>query len=437
MKDPVRFMCVWMLALVLCSCNRNPKPATLPGAALEHACMAALTEVIVHDIFSPPVASRIYAYASLAYDAALQDGQPGSYSLASRMKGFKPLAAAAAAGEQIQHRLSAAWAFHQVSRALVFSKDSLAGLEQSIRGSFADLPADQFNKSLAWGDSIAAMILARASADRYRETRSMPRYSAFRKPGLWQQTPPDYSDAAEPHWKLIQPLRMDSAAACKPAAPPPYALDSNSQYYRELKEVYDMSKQVSATMDTIAHYWDDNPFVTEHKGHLTYANKKLTPVGHWMVITSILCQQEGLDEKTTARAYALTASAIFDGFISCWDEKYRSVTVRPITVIREQFQPDWNSLLQTPAFPEYTSGHSVISAAGSMVLRGIFGDGYTFRDTSEIPYLGLERRFPSIEAAAEEAGISRLYGGIHFRSAIDQGKEQGFRVAKLYLELVK
>jgi hypothetical protein len=265
----------------------------------------------------------------------------------------------------------------------------------------------------------------------------MPRYSAFKRAGLWQQTPPDYADAAEPHWRLIQPLRLDSASACKPPPPPPYNLDTTSAYFRELKEVYEISKEISPSMDTIAHYWDDNPFVTEHKGHLTYANKKLTPVGHWMVITSILCNQAGLDDQATARAYALTASAIFDGFISCWEEKYSSATVRPITVIREQFQPAWNSILQTPPFPEYTSGHSVISAAGSMVLRGIFGDGYAFRDTSEIPYLGLERKFPSIEAAAEEAGISRLYGGIHFRAAIDQGKEQGFRVAKHYMELIR
>jgi hypothetical protein len=128
---------------------------------------------------------------------------------------------------------------------------------------------------------------------------------------------------------------------------------------------------------------------------------------------------------------------MFDGFISCWEEKYRSRTVRPITVIRETLSSEWNSLLQTPPFPEFTSGHSVVSAAAATVLSGIFGNDFAFTDTSEIKYLGLQRAFGSIREAADEAGISRLYGGIHFRKAIVEGKKQGDKVGQLHLSLLR
>ena len=133
----------------------------------------------------------------------------------------------------------------------------------------------------------------------------------------------------------------------------------------------------------------------------------------------------------------MTAAAIFDGFIACWEEKYRSNMVRPVTVIRERFESEWSPLLQTPSFPEYTSGHSVITSAAATVLTDIFGKERSFTDTTEVKYLGMHRSFSSIEAAADEAGISRLYGGIHFRSAIVNGKEQGRKVGRLFTPLLK
>ena len=265
----------------------------------------------------------------------------------------------------------------------------------------------------------------------------MPKYSVFKETGKWQQTPPDYADAIEPNWKLIQPLLLDSAEQFKPAPPPPFDLNKNSQYYKELMEVYTLSKQITPSQDTIAHYWDDNPFVTQHEGHFMFATKKTTPGGHWMGIVAILCKQAKADEIKTATAYAFSSCAIFDGFISCWDEKYHSKMIRPITVIRENMAPEWGSLLQTPPFPEYTSGHSVITAAAATVLSKIFGEAFAFHDTTEQEYLGLERSFNSIQQAADEAGISRLYGGIHYRSAIEQGKKQGQLVGMLYNQIFR
>lgn len=429
-----RFVALAAVALLAQGC-RDPQPP-IDAAAWQHRCMDALSEVIVHDIFSPPVASRIYAYASIAYHEALRMETGDSPSLLASLKGFdRPVWPQCT--DSLDARLSASIAFLRVSRALVFSKDSLATLASETEEQLQDLPPGVRACTRAWGETVAAAVLKRAGSDNYRQTRSMPRYSVFDEVGKWRQTPPDYADATEPHWRLIQPLLMDSAGQCAPPPPPPYSLVPGSRYERELREVWETSRSRTPAMDTVARFWDDNPFVSEHVGHLTYATKKLTPVGHWMGIVRILCRKAQSNANATALAYALTSAAVFDGFISCWDEKYRSRTVRPVTVIREQYDPTWSPLLQTPPFPEYTSGHSVITAAAATVLSHLFGKDFAFEDTTELPYLGLRRSFPSIEAAADEAGISRLYGGIHFRAAIENGKEQGRRVGSLFLPLAR
>jgi hypothetical protein len=428
----------WLLAcclLIICACDQRSARPIPEGAELQHTLMQGLTDVIVHDILSPPVSSRIYAYSTLAFHEALRPAHPDMPALIARMHGFGPLPDVQDT-TSVDLRLSATVAFFTVADRLVFSKDSLRSFETDIRSAFDHLSPARIKASEDWGRQVAQCILKRADADNYRQTRSMPRFSVFGESGKWQQTPPDYADATEPHWPLIRPLRMDSASQCRPAPPPPFDTLASSTYGTELREVWTVSKSLTPSMDSIARFWDDNAFVSKHVGHLTIATKKLTPVGHWMGITEILARQAGLNEAGTSTAYALTAAAIFDGFISCWEEKYRSNMVRPVTVIRERFDSEWSPLLQTPSFPEYTSGHSVITAAAATVLTDIFGSQISFTDTTEMKYLGMKRSFSSIEAAADEAGISRLYGGIHFRSAIVNGKEQGRKVGSLFTPLL-
>lgn len=403
---------------------------------LEHDCMNDLTAIIIRDVVSPPVASRIYAYSTLAYYEGIRHLQPGTSSLTAQLKGFASMPVIDN-DEQYHFPLVAMQAFYRTAHALVFSKDSLAQLHQSKMKAFEKaLPPKVYKASLLLGDRIAAIILQRAENDHYRQTRGLPRYNVDRIEGRWYPTPPDYMDAMEPYWYKIVPLLLDSASQYKPAPPPAYNItDKEGQYYRELMETKNTVAQLTPQQDSIARYWDDNAYVTEHKGHLVYATKKTTPGGHWLGICAIVCKQAGVDAVRTAKAYALTAAAIMDGFIACWDEKYRSNMVRPVTVIREYLGEDWWPILQTPPFPEYTSGHSVISVAAATVLTHLFGDNFAFTDTTEMPYLGMQRSFPSLMAAAEESGISRLYGGIHFRSAIEQGKWQGKQVGNLYSKL--
>jgi hypothetical protein len=430
----VRSLTIWiLLVLTGIGCRQKGQDVVAAVPDLQNTCVQHLTDVIVHDIFNPPVASRIYAYSNLAFYEALRAGYPAQPSFTASMNGFDN---PGAWPKDIDARAAAVTAFFKVAQKLVFSKDSVSKYRQQVMLLFRGMDDEQLKRSEKWGETVGEMILKRAASDQYAITRSMPRLSVFQEAGVWKQTPPDYSDAVEPHWRLIKPLMMDSAAACKPQPPNPYTLTPGSAFHKDLMEVYHLSLNITPQMDTIARFWDDNPFVSEHKGHLTFATKKMTPVGHWMAITGIVSRKAKADEIKTATAYALAAAAIFDGFISCWEEKYRSKTVRPITVIREHLASEWNSLLQTPPFPEYTSGHSVISAAAATVLTHVYGENFAFRDDSELPYLGLERSFPSINAAAEEAGLSRLYGGIHFRAAIENGEKQGERVGKMFTALI-
>ena len=159
-----------------------------------------------------------------------------------------------------------------------------------------------------------------------------------------------------------------------------------------------------------------------------FATKKITPGAHWMGITKIACKESDADYNKTIYAYTKASIAMFDAFISCWDEKYRSNLIRPETLINLHLDENWEPILQTPPFPEYSSGHSVVSGAASTVLTEIFGDNFAFDDDTELAYGLPVRSFTSFNQAADEAAVSRLYGGIHYRAAIDKGLSQGRNV---------
>ncbi len=419
------------LCFVMTGCKSKDKNSIPNVTHLQHRCVQQLTDVIVYDIVNPPVASRMYTYSNIAFYEALRPIDTKFVSMFPSLKGFTNVAVPDST-KRYDFRLSAAIAYMKVAEALVFSKDSIRKSREQILEDFADLDDDVRLSSVTWGEKVASTVLERASKDGYKLTRGMPKFSVLKEIGIWQQTPPDYEEAVEPNWRYIQPLLMDSAAQFKPVRPPAFNMHPSSEYYKEVLEVYHLSKTLTDEQKLIARFWDDNPFVSEHKGHLTYATKKTTPVGHWMGITGILSKQTQQSDMEIAQTYALVSAAIFDGFISTWEEKYTSRTVRPVTVIREHLSSEWNPLLQTPPFPEYSSGHSVISAAAATVLSKVFGKGTAFHDTTELRYLGLERSFSSLEAASNEVSMSRMYGGIHYRSAVMNGQKQGQQIGNYY-----
>lgn len=432
---------LWMVAaaLVVTAIACNPKKnQAVNEAEVMHNNQDQLTQIIIYDVFTPPVSSRIYVYSSLASYEAIRFSKPGYPSIAAKLKGFKAMPEPEK-DKKYDFALAATRAFFTVVHKVVFSLDSLKAYETVTLDKFKNnLDEETYKRSVAFGDSVGKTVLARAMVDGYPQSRGKPKFLGSNDPGKWHPTPPDYLDGVEWCWNTMKPMVMDSASQFKPARPPQYSLDTNSVFYKELKEVYTIGKTLTEEQKTIARYWDDNPFVIEHSGHMMFGNKKITPGGHWMGIAAIAAKETKADAVKTAQGYAMTAIALYDAFISCWDEKYRSNVVRPVTEINDHMDKAWVPFLQTPPFPEYTSGHSTITASAATVLAELYGDKFAFQDTSDLRYIGMQRHFNSFQEAAAEASISRVYGGIHYRNSVDVGAEAGKKVgANIVAKIMK
>lgn len=403
-----------------------------------------VTEIMIHDIFSPPVASRIYVYPNIAAFEILATKNPEFISLSGQIKDLESIPLPK--DNNINIEVAALTAHMELSKKLIFSEERMESFQDSIYNVWQDKNNDEFEASKAYGLLVADHINNWMQEDNYNQTRTMPKFTVDSSdPSRWQPTPPAYMDGIEPHWNKIRTMVLDSASQFKPEKHPEFSMDKDSQFYKELVEVYDVSKQITEKGDDseeieIAQFWDCNPYVSVTRGHLMFATKKITPGAHWIGITKVASKKSGFDFQETVYAHTKTSIAIFDAFISCWDEKYRSSLIRPETLINQNMDENWKPILQTPPFPEYTSGHSVVSGAASTCLTSIFGDNFSFEDNTEVPYGLPIRSFTSFNQAADEAAISRLYGGIHYRAAIDLGLEQGRGIGKLInkrLELKK
>jgi hypothetical protein len=435
-----KLSCILFLMLVLgafTACRKEVNKAAVANPELLHTSVRKLTDVIIHDIFSPPVASRIYAYASIAAYEALVPGYATHQSLAGQLKGLAGLPRPIA-GQEYCFPLASVHAFLRVGRNLTFSGDLVDAFEPQIYQQYKDLgiTAEVFDRSLQYGAAVADAVLKWSGEDGYKGTRGM-RYTVLADPGKWKPTPPAYMDAVEPYWFRIRPFVLDSCSQFKPGEPSKFSLEKDSPFYRQVLEVYEVSKKLTPEQRAIASFWDCNPFVMHQTGHVMYATKKISPGGHWVNITAVAAKKAHANLMQTVEAYTLVSLSLADGFISCWDEKYRSGVVRPETVINASLDKDWQPLLQTPPFPEYPSGHSVVSTAAAVVLTALYGDDFAFTDSTEVQFGLPSRQFSSFHAAAREAAISRLYGGIHYMPAITNGEEEGRLVGELVVSRIK
>jgi hypothetical protein len=439
MRKPIlRFI---TLAVVLFSCNGTPDDQWKVGAndpVFLHRTIKQITDIIVHDIFSPPVASRIYAYTSIAaYEVAIQ-GNPKFVSLAGQVHGLETVPKPEE-GQEYCFSLASVQAALTVGKALIFSEDKMDAFYAQLMEEYHNtgIPDDVFDRSVKYGNDVAAHIMAWSSKDNYKQTRSFPKYTIVDDPSTWKPTPPAYMDAVEPHWNKLRTFFIDSAAQFSPPPPLEFSKEKDTDFYREAIEVYETGKNLTEEQKQIARFWDCNPFMMNVKGHVMFATKKISPGGHWINITNQVCTQENKNLAECAEAYARVSIALIDGFISCWDEKYRSRLIRPETYINQYIDENWTPLLQTPPFPEYTSGHSVISSAAAVTLTGLFGESFAFTDSTELEFGLTARSFKSFLEASSEAAVSRLYGGIHYRRACDVGVEEGKALGKFVLENLK
>ena len=434
----VKVSLIAFVLLALTSCQKKEEPIVVTPEEF-HQSVDKVVEVMIHDIFSPPVASRIFAYPNIAaYEIIAKKDGPYK-SLAGQVTGLTSIPDPKNK-ENVNYDLAALIAHIDLSKRLIFSEERIEQYRDSLYTVWMNQNESEFNASKEYGLEVADYIAAWMNKDNYKETRTMPKFTVNSEdPTRWQPTPPAYMNGIEPHWSKIRPFAIDSAAQFKPIPPPAFSLDKDSQFFKEVMEVYEVKKSMIGKGDksdeiAIAQFWDCNPYVSVTRGHLMFATKKITPGAHWIGIAKIACRKTKADFSKTVYAYTKTSIAIADAFISCWDEKYRSNLIRPETVINEYIDDSWEPVLQTPPFPEYTSGHSVVSGAASMALTDVFGDDFAFEDDTELPYGLPVRSFKSFRQAADDAALSRLYGGIHYRAALAVGIKQGRDLGKFIVD---
>jgi hypothetical protein len=400
-----------------------------------------LNSVVMGNNFSPIVASRNYLYANVAAYEVIAAGDPEHYnSLAGQVKSLAALPKPDAA-KKIDFNFASLLAFWKLGQAVTFSDNETRSYVDSLKQLAKNhgMPEDVYNNSVQFADTVSSAIMAWSKKDHYKETRGMPEYTVYPdSAGRWVPTPPAYSPAAEPHWMTIRAVVLDSANEF--LAPKPYAFnikDTNSPYYKELM----MSKRAIDSLTPeekhIANFWDDNPFKLNVSGHLMFGTKKFSPPGHWMSIVGIAAKTAKADYNTTVYAYAKTAIALFDAFISCWDTKYAYNTARPETIINKYIDANWRPFLQTPPFPEYTCGHSTGSSACAEALTSVFGDNFAYTDTTELEFGIPNRSYKSFREAALENTKARFYGGIHLHYSCIASNAAGIAVGNLVATRLK
>ncbi|RFM28343.1 phosphatase PAP2 family protein [Deminuibacter soli] len=387
---------------------------------------------MVHDITNPPLAARFFAYSCLSGYEVIVQNSDGYHSMYNRLHGYPQIGKPdSIQGYAVQ--LSALLAMLETAQKMQPSGKQLAAYEQQLLDSCSRIgyTATQLQQSQRYARYISKAVLAYARADGYNKISNYARYTPVNKPGTWYPTPPAFLPAVEPYFKTVRTFVLDSSAQCKPVPPIAYSAAPSSAFYKLMQLNYTEGKTLPAEHRVIAAFWDCNPFAVEDDGHLQMALKKISPGAHWLGIAGIACIQAKKDFAQSMQVMTMVAIGLTDGFISCWDEKYRSNRIRPETAIRRHIDVNWRPLLQTPPFPEYPSGHSVISAAAACILTHYFGEQFAYKDSVEQSYGLPPRSFTSFQQAAEEAAISRVYGGIHFKDAADNGLIQGKKAGEL------
>jgi hypothetical protein len=391
-----------------------------------------LTYVIITDIFTPPVCSRIYAYPNIAAYEALLPEQKTYTSYAGKLKGLETLPAPDSS-KKYYYPVSSTIAFTTVAQKMVFNGDAMLEKEKEYLRQLDSLGIDKelLNNSVEYGRAVGKHILAWAAKDGYLQRTSFGGYIVKKDPSRWVPTSPDYMDAVENNWNTIRPMTLDSASQFRPGPPIRYDTAKASAFYKQCYRVYEAVTKPEVGDSATAWYWDDNPNTSITDGHITYFLQKNSPPGHWIHIACGVAEKEKYNDEQTAAILSQTAIALFDAFISCWEAKYFYNYVRPQTFISQYIDKDWEPLIQTPAFPEYSAGHSTISASAAAVLTNLVGDNYAFVDSTEVPYGRPIRTFKSFFEASDQASISRLYGGIHFLNSLDSSKDKGREIGAL------
>lgn len=414
-----------ILALALSLGAPTAQAADLREQVL-HDWYRMILELVRHTpTYTPPVAARSFAYTAIIAYEATASGTDTLETLAGQVAGID--AGSLPARDPAATYDEAAVLNAALARAVddLFSNTGPTGqrakaaLSKQFREQVAaTATAETIATSEAYGTALADAIIAAAASDggAVVENMGFPMdYTLGGEPQDWVPTNLIRLQQAPllPAWGKNRPLALPDGEACPLPPPPAYSEDPASPFYAEAMEVYETSKTLTDEQKLIARFWSDDPMLSP------------TPPGHWISIIFQIAEDDALPLEKQVDALVRLGIAVSDGFIVNWRDKYKYDLLRPVTYIRRVIDPQWEPLLNTPPFPEYPSGHSTQSGAAATVLTAALGDPYPFTDTTHMDDGLPERPFPDFRTAANEAGISRLYGGIHFRSAIDLGLSQG------------
>jgi len=398
-----------------------------------------MSGIMIHDITNPPLAARFFSYTCLAGYEIVSENDKTEKSMHGVLNEYPDIKKPSFANGY-NYQLSALIAMMETAGKLQPSGNLMTSYEQTFLDScrrigFSD---EVIDSSKHYAQAISKQIMAYAKKDKYNRISNYTRYTPLGKDSTWYPTPPAYMAPVEPYFNTIRPFTLDSSSQFKVSRPIRFSTDKQSEFYKYMLRCYKLAgNELTPEHRTIAAFWDCNPFAVQDNGHMLIGLKKISPGAHWLGITGIVCRQTKTSFSKAMEIHTVVSIGLMDSFMCCWDEKYRSNRIRPETAIRKYIDPNWKPLLQTPPFPEYLSGHSCISSTSAVILTSYFGDTVHFTDNVEQKYGLTPRSFTSFNQAANEAGMSRFWGGIHFEDAINSGMMQGTKVGEWVLNKVK
>ncbi len=388
---------------------------------------------VAYQRVKPPVASRIYAYIGIAAYESCVPGMKEYNSFEGQLTDLANL-------PRPEKNLEYDWPTIAIFSMYLCTDELLKRFIHSSETDFIELRDKQlksrekiinqevFNRSFEYGKSLAEALVHWIGQDNFDDTR----YGSFYKipsrnnsPQLWEPTD-ETSEPCEPNWASLRPFFLESGEQCHVELPVEFSKEENSEFRKYVNEILEYDKNLTEDQRDIAFFWADDPGETS------------TPAGHWTYIMNYAIKQENINLEEAVSTYALVGVGIADAFIASWYTKYKVNLVRPKTYIQEFMDmPDWEPLIETPPFPEFASGHSVVSTVAAELLTEIFGETYSLIDSTHVSIGLAPRKINTFRDAAMEASLSRVYGGLHYMFAIDKGIEQGLCVKKSIVEKIR
>jgi len=364
--------------------------------------------------------SRHFAYTGIAAYESLEPGVHGNYKWLDRWNELSGLPTPDPAKKYF-YPANVNAALASINKAMfpnasAADKAAIDSLEAALKAEFLTEETESIvNASAAFGKAVAQVVFNWSETDGYKNA-SAP-YTIQVGTGLWKPTPPTFANPSTPYWGNNRTVINGSLSNTIVSGLPSYSTDPTSSFYQMVKEVYDASFVLTNDQKAMAIYWRDVPGVTSP--------------GHWLSILQQIVKQKNVPLDKAALAYALTGTGTNDALIRTFQLKYQTLVVRPVTYIRGVIgDTAWSSFIGTPPHPEYVSAHSALSMGAAGVLEKLFGANQSFTDHT-YDYMGLSpRTYSSYGAIAAEAGLSRLYAGIHYRKSIDDGLFIGRKVAE-------